>query len=131
MARNKDPKLTRRERQIMDIVYARRTATVSEVLEALEDSPSYSAVRATMRTMVEKGHLKYRREGQAYVYLPTLTPDRARKQALRHMLSTFFEGSQSKAVAAILGLPQTRLSEEEYLRLTELLKNARREDTGS
>lgn len=118
--------LSRRERQIMDIVYQRREATVSEVLAGLEDPPSYSAVRATMGLMVEKEHLKVRRRGQAYVYSPTVPPSQVRGKELRHLLETLFRGSESQAVAAILGMPETRISNEEYRRLSELLKKARK-----
>ena len=98
-----DPsKLSRRERQIMDSIYRRGRATAAEVLEDLPDPPSYSAVRALLRLLEEKGHVRHEQDGPRYVFLPTVTRDRARKSALKHVVRTFFDGSPTDAVAALL-----------------------------
>ena len=95
--------LSRRERQIMDILYQRGRAGGAEIHAALPDRPSYSAVRAKLRVLEEKGHVRHEEEALRYVYLPTMARDTARRSALRHMVSTFFEGSVEEAVAALLG----------------------------
>ncbi|MEQ8762463.1 MAG: BlaI/MecI/CopY family transcriptional regulator [Planctomycetota bacterium] len=123
----KRSELSRREREIMDIVYARNQATAAEIREAMESPPSYSAVRATLRVLVEKGHVKHRQDGPRYVYLPTVPATRARQSALRHMLSTFFKGSVHSAVAALLDLKAGKLSNEELDRLSEMIEEARQE----
>jgi predicted transcriptional regulator len=119
--------LSRRERQIMDIVYRLGTATASDVLDHLDDPPSYSAVRALLRILEEKGHLRHEQNGPRYVYLPTVSRDRARRSALRGMIKTFFDGSPEQAVAALLDLSASKMSEEELDRLGELIENARKE----
>src|SRR5215203_5675283 len=91
--------LSRRERQIVDILYARGRATAADVQAALPDPPSYSAVRAMLRILEEKGHVRHEQDGPRYVYLPTVAPDRAKKTAIRHVLRTFFEGSAEQAMA--------------------------------
>ncbi len=120
--------LSRRERQIMDVLHARRAATAAEVLAALPDPPSYSAVRALLRILEAKGHLRHRREGARYVFLPRISPEKARRSALRRVVSTFFQGSISQTVAALLENPDTRLSEEEYDQLQQLISQARKEE---
>src|SRR3954453_11918692 len=100
MARKDDPQLSRRERQIMEIVYRKGSATAAEVHAELPLAPSYSAVRALLRVLEDKGHLKHRQEGPRYVFSPTLARDRARKGALQRVLGTFFGGSVTDAVAA-------------------------------
>src|SRR6476659_4956105 len=92
--------LSRRERQIVDILYARGRATAAEVQAALPDPPSYSAVRAMLRILEDKGHVKHEQDGPRYVYLPTVAPERAQKTALRHVLQTFFNGSAEQALSA-------------------------------
>ncbi|MFQ5526162.1 MAG: BlaI/MecI/CopY family transcriptional regulator [Thermoanaerobaculia bacterium] len=119
--------LSRRERQIMDVVYALGRANVAEVRERLPDPPSYSSVRALMRILEEKGHLRHEQEGPRYVFLPTVPAEAARESALRHLLKTFFEDSAEGAVAALLELRESELSEEEYERLAELIDKARGE----
>src|ERR671925_464450 len=94
--------LSRRERQIMDIIYARGQATAAEVTAALPDPPSYSAVRALLRILEQKGHLRHEQDGPRYVFLPTVPRDRARRSAMRHLVRTFFDGSTEDAVAALL-----------------------------
>src|SRR4051794_3223578 len=96
--------LSRRERQIMDILYKSGRASATQIHEALPDAPTYSAVRAKLRVLEEKGHVRHEEESLHYVYMPTVARDTARRSALRHMLSTFFDGSVEQAVAAMLDL---------------------------
>jgi predicted transcriptional regulator len=117
--------LTRRERQIMDVVYAGGSVTVSEVLSELPDAPSYSAVRAMMRKLEEKGHLRHDASGPRYVYEATVPRDRARRSALERLMRTFFEGSPSRTVAALLDLPSAELSDAELDEMAELIARAR------
>jgi len=119
--------LSRRERQIMDVVYERGRATVAEVLARLPDPPSYSAVRALLRVLEEKGHLRHVQDGPRYVFLPTVPRERARRSALDHLLTTFFDGSAENAVAALLDLKATQLDEGDYERLAAMIERARRE----
>lgn len=119
--------LSRRERQIMDIIYAAGRATASEVREQMPDAPSYSAVRAMLRILEEKGHLRHEQDGPRYVYLPVVPRDRASRSALEHLVETFFEGSTQSAVAALLDLKTAHLSPEELDRLSKLIDEARKE----
>ena len=119
--------LTRRERQIMDILFRRGRATAAEVLEDLPGQTSYSTVRTQLRVLEEKGHVRHEEEGLRYVYIPAVARHAARKSALRHLVDTFFEGSTEKAVAALLGGEGSRLSDEELERITELVAKARKE----
>jgi predicted transcriptional regulator len=119
--------LSRRERQIMDIVYARGEASAAVVHTALPDPPSYSAVRALLAILVEKGHLKHRSEQGRYIYAPTRRRAQVGRSALRRVLDTFFEGSLEKAVAALLQGADAKLSEEELQRLGQLIQQARKE----
>jgi predicted transcriptional regulator len=118
--------LSRRERQIVDILYAQGRATAAEVLAALPDPPSYSAVRAMLRILEDKGHVRHEQDGPRYVYLPTIGRDRAKKTALRHVLQTFFNGSAEQALSALLDESDTRLSDLELDRLARLIDRARR-----
>jgi predicted transcriptional regulator len=118
--------LSRRERQIMDVLYARGSATAAEVREALPDPPSYSAVRALLRILEEKGHARHEQQGPRYVYLPQVSRERARKSALKRLVATFFEGSAAQAAAALIGTE--RLSKAELARLSSLIDKARREE---
>lgn len=127
MARPPESQLSRRERQIMDIVYARGEASAAEVHQGLPDAPSYSAVRTLLRILEEKGHLRHRTAGIKYVYLPTRPRSQAAKSALRRLLDTFFEGSTSQAVAALLESPDTRPEPAELERLAAMIEKARRE----
>ena len=122
--------LTKRERQIMDVLYRLGRATVADVIEHLEGAPAYSTVRTQLGVLERKGHAKHEEEGLRYIYLPTVPRHSARRSALRHLVDTFFEGSTAKAVAALLGGEGTRVSDEELARLEALVKNARR-DPGS
>ncbi|MFY9551430.1 MAG: BlaI/MecI/CopY family transcriptional regulator [Thermoanaerobaculia bacterium] len=119
--------LSRRERQIMEVLYRDRQATASEVLAALPDPPGYSAVRAMLRVLENKGHVRHVADGNRYVYLPTLPRDRAGRPALANVLETFFDGSTEKAVAALLDLSRQDLSEQELDRMSQLIEQARLE----
>jgi predicted transcriptional regulator len=124
----KEPQeLSRREREIMDIIYRVGEATVAEVLDAMEDPPSYSAVRATLNILQDKGHLAHRHEANRYVYLPTVDRSKARLSALDHVLQTFFDGSPADAVTALLEERGTKLNKQELERLSKLIRQARRE----
>jgi predicted transcriptional regulator len=127
MARLKPDSLSRRERQIMDVVYRLGRPTAAEVQGGLPDPPSYSAIRALLRILEEKGHLRHERDGPRYVFLPTVGRDKARRSALRRLVQTFFEGSTAQAVAALLGEPGTNLSGEDLDRLSRLIDAARNE----
>ena len=126
-SRSRLPALTRREREIMDVLFAHRQATVSEVLAGLVDPPSYSAVRATLNTLVAKGHAQFREDGPRYVYLPAIPPDAARDAALRHLVGTFFGGSSEDAVVALLQTGDTQISRDVVDRLTRQIQRARKE----
>ena len=119
--------LSRRERQIMDFLYQRERASVAEVMDGIADPPSYSAVRAMLRTLEDKGHVVHIEDGRAYIYQPTVRKDTARQGALSHLLKTFFDGSTEKAVAALLDLKGPRLSKAELDRVAELVTLAREE----
>ncbi len=116
------PGLTRRERQIMDVLFQKGEATVSDVMEALPDPPSYSAVRATMRILEEKGHIRHREEGPRYVYLPQVEPARAREAALSHLLATFFAGSAEQVVMALAEMSDAELTPDQLERLAERIR---------
>ena len=119
--------LSRRERQIMDVVYLLRRVTVAEVLERLPDPPSYSAVRAMLRVLENKGHLRHALERKSYVYVPIVPRIRASRSALQNMLKTFFDGSPEKAVAALLDISRTEITDAELDRLSRLIDQARQE----
>lgn len=127
MAPKEHSYLSRRERQIMDVLYRLGRATVAEVMENIEDPPGYSAVRAMLRILEEKGHLRHEQDGPRYVFIPRVTRDRARRSALTHVIQTFFDGSTEEAVAALLGMSQSTLSEEELDRLSKLIEDAKSE----
>lgn len=118
--------LSRRERQIMDIVYRRGRATASEVLADLPDPPGYSAVRTMLRRLEEKRHVAHEQDGPRYVYRATVPSDAARETALQRLVRTFFGGSASNTVAALLDLQSGELSDEELERLAELIDQARK-----
>jgi BlaI family transcriptional regulator, penicillinase repressor len=120
-------RLSRRERQIMDIIYQRGRASAQEVLGDLPDPPSYSAVRAFLRILEEKGHLRHEEEGARYVFHPTHPRANAGLAALRRVVQTFYEGSVSKAVAALVDGKDTRLPEEELKRLKAVIRQRRGE----
>lgn len=119
--------LSRRERQMMDILYQRGRATAAEIHQALPDAPTYSAVRAKLRVLEEKGHIRHEEESLRYVYLPTTARETARRSALRHLLSTFFEGSVQAAVAEMLDVSAARLRPEDFDRIQTLIDRARKD----
>ncbi len=121
----KASQLSRRERQIMDIIYAKGEATASEVAGAMKDAPSYSAVRALLRILEEKGVLKHREDGRRYVFLPTESVQKASRSALKNVVQTFFEGSLVNAVAALVD-GREKISPEELQRLESIIKQARK-----
>jgi predicted transcriptional regulator len=121
-----EPGLSRRERQIMDVIYARGEATAQEVLGQLADPPSKTAVRTLLRILEEKGHLKHSERGREYVYQPTQPRTRAGRSAFHRVLSTFFDGSLEKAVAAHLADSSVQLSDDELKRLSSLIQQARK-----
>lgn len=127
MTRNSHMHLSRRERQIMDIIYGQGQATAAEVMERLPDPPGYSAVRAMLRLLEEKGYLKHEQDGMRYIYLPTLSREKARQSALKQLVQTFFDGSTEEAVAAILDMSRSKLSDSELARLSDLIEKARKE----
>ncbi len=118
--------LSRRERQILDILYQHGRATAAEVQAALPEPPSYSAVRALLRILEEKGHVRHEQDGPRYVYLPTVGRDNAKRSALRHILQTFFDGSAEQAISALLDESSARLSTAELDRLARLIDGARK-----
>jgi predicted transcriptional regulator len=117
--------LSRRERQILDILYQHGRASAAEVQQALPDPPSYSAVRAMLRILEEKGHIRHEQDGPRYVYRPTVARDNAKRSALRHILQTFFDGSAEQAISALLDEPSSKLSSAELDRLARLIDQAR------
>lgn len=119
--------LSRRERQIMEILYQRGKASASEIREAMEDAPSYSAVRAVLRVLEEKGHVKHQAEELKYVYVPTMNRDKAKRSAVKHLLETFFNDSPKQIMAALLDISSPRLTREELDQMAEMIDQARRE----
>jgi predicted transcriptional regulator len=118
--------LTRRERQIMDVLFRRGRATAADVMAELPGQPAYSTVRTQLRVLEEKGHVRHEDDGVRYVYVPVVTRQSARRSALKHLLDTFFEGSPEQAVAALLGGEATRISDEELDRIAALIADAKR-----
>ena len=125
MTRQPHHDLSRRERQIVDILYAHGRATAAEVQAGLPEPPSYSAVRAMLRILEDKGHVRHEQDGPRYVYLPTVGRDNAKRSALHHMLQTFFDGSAEQAISALLDDKAARLSDAELDRLARLIDRAR------
>ncbi len=119
--------LSRRERQIMDILYQNGKASANEVRDAMPDAPSYSAVRAMLRVLEEKGHVKHQEEGMKYVYAPVVTAGKAKRSAVKHMLDTFFQGSPEQIVAALLDVSSSRLTREELDRMAQMIERAKQE----
>ena len=121
------PDLSRRERQILDVLYQAGRATAAEVQQAMPAAPSYSAVRTLLRILEDKGHVRHEQDGSRYVYLPIVARDAAKRSALRHLLNTFFEGSTTQAIAALLDEDASRLSQADWDRLNSAIKRARKE----
>jgi predicted transcriptional regulator len=119
--------LTRREREIMDILYRRGRATAAEVLGDLAEPPSYSAVRALLRILEEHGHARHVQDGPRYVYVPAVPRSDARKSAIAHVVKTFFDGSVEDAVVALVESSRSKLSRRELERLSQLIENAKKE----
>jgi predicted transcriptional regulator len=117
--------LSRRERQIMDVLYAKGRATATEIMEGIPDSPSNSTVRTLLRVLEQKGHVRHEMEGTKFIFIPTLHPDKAKESAIRHLIRTFFEGSPARAVAALLDVSGPSLSDEEAARLKQLIEKSR------
>ena len=129
MALHTHSTLSRRERQIMDVLYRRGRATAVDVMQDLPGDPHSSTVRTQLRVLEEKGHVRHEEEGLRYVYMPAVPRHAARRSAVRHLVETFFDGSTEKAVAALLGREVSRLSDEELDRIAELIAKARRESS--
>jgi BlaI family penicillinase repressor len=127
MAKTTHAGLSRRERQIMDILYRRGRASAADVMGDLPGDPSYSTVRTQLRVLEDKGHVMHEEDGVRFVYVPAVPRRAARKSALRHLVNTFFDGSAEQVVAAVLGGETSRLSEEELNRIAELVARARKE----
>lgn len=127
MARNPQENLSRRERQIMQIIYRCGRATATEVRENLPDPPSYSAVRALLRVLEEKGHLRHQQDGPRYIYSPTVSLQKARRSALQGILHNFFANSHEQMIATLLDDPATELSASELDRLARMIEKARQE----
>jgi predicted transcriptional regulator len=118
-------KLSRRERQIMDVLYERGKATAAEILAALPDPPSYSAIRALIKVLEDKGHVRHQEDGPRYVFTPSVPRSKARRNAVKHLLQTFFDDSASEAVASLLGLSGGKLKAAELDKIEELIARAR------
>jgi BlaI family penicillinase repressor len=118
--------LSRRERQIMDVLYRKGSATAAEVLDNIPNPPSYSAVRALLRVLEEKGHVRHEEVAGKYVFMPTTPREKAKRSAMRHLVQTFFDGSSEEAVAALLDASSSKLSDSELDRLQELIDKARK-----
>lgn len=117
--------LTKRERQIMDVLYRLGRATAAEIMESVAGAPGYSTVRTQLRVLETKGHVRHEEQGLRYIYMPTVPRHSARRSALKHLVDTFFDGSSAKAVAALLGGEAARVTDEELDRIARLVKDAR------
>jgi predicted transcriptional regulator len=122
-----EPRLSRRERQIMNVLFRRGEGTVADVMDEMPDPPSYSAGRAMLRTLEDKGHVKHHEDGPRYVYTPTVAKESERQNAVEHLVKTFFDGSTAQAVAALLDGSARALTKEERARLTALIRRASEE----
>ena len=127
MVHGKHVHLTRRERQIMDVVYAQSEATVAEIQASIPDSPSYSAVRALVRKLMDKGHLEYRQDGARYVYRAVVPKDDAQDSAVRRLLNTFFDGSAAHAVVNLLGSQADRLSDADIAKIEQEIQKLKQQ----
>ena len=126
-ANAREMSLSRRERQIMDVLYARGRASAAEVLEAMPDPPSYSAVRALLRVLEEKGHVVHEQDGARYIYAPSVPREEVRESALRRLVQTFFGGSTEQAVAALIDISREELDDEQLRRMSRMIAEARKE----
>jgi predicted transcriptional regulator len=123
------PALSRREREVLDILFRRGQATAAEVMADIQDPPTYSSVRSILAILVEKGHVVHREEGLRYVYLPAKDVTHFRDEALRHVIRTFFGGSADQTIAAVLKLSDSKISEQEIARLQAHIRRARSKDS--
>lgn len=121
------PSLSRRERQILEILIERGKASASEVRAAMPDAPSYSAVRTLLRILEDKGHVRHKAEGLRYVYLPAIAREKAKRSAVQHLLKTYFNGSPEQIVAALLDVSSAKLTREELDRMAEMIEKAKKE----
>jgi predicted transcriptional regulator len=128
MGKKFEHQLSRRERQIMDVIYQRGKASVTEVLEGMADPPSYSAIRTIMNLMVDKGFLKYKGQGKKYIYYPAVAREKASHSALNSLLQTFFSGSVAQAVVSLINLHKDHLTAEDLDRLGKLIEEAKQEE---
>ena len=119
------PALSRRERQVMDILLRKGEATAAEVMSDLPDPPTYSSVRSILKILVEKGHATFREEGLRYVYLPAANTTELREEALKHLIRTFFDGSVDQTIAAVLKISDAKLSDDEIARIQDRIRKAR------
>jgi predicted transcriptional regulator len=126
MAKAPHSALSRRERQIMDILYRLGRATANEVMAELPGEPNYSTVRTQLRVLESKGHIRHEEQGLRYIYTPTIPRYAVRQSALRHLIETFFEGSAEKMLSTLLGAEGSKLSEEELDRLADLIEKAKK-----
>ena len=124
-----EPSLSRRERQIMDILFASERMTAQDVQQRLADAPSYSTVRTLLRVLEQKGHIRHIEDGPRYVYLPVITREKARRSAMQRLLSTFFDGSAKEAAVAFLNSTTTKLSDDDLNELEQMIRTAREERT--
>jgi len=122
--------LSRRERQIMDLVYQMGEASAADIHRGLPDAPTYTTVRGLLRILVDKGHLEYEQDGKRYVYRPSTPKPAAGASSIAHVVNTFFGGSTSEAFAALIGNPRKRISEEDLARLSRLVTKARKDRAG-
>ena len=121
------PELSRREREILDILYRNGKASASDVKDAMKDPPTYSGVRGMLRVLEEKGHVKHESEGLKYVYTPVVNPEKAKRSAIKHLVETFFRDSPEQVVAALLDVSSKRLTREELDRMSEMIERAKKE----
>jgi len=119
--------LSRRERQVMEILYQRGKASASDVREAMQDAPTYSAVRALLRVLEDKGHVEHGNEGLKYVYVPVVNRNKAKRSAVKHLVDTFFRDSPEQVVAALLDVSSKRLTRKELDQMAEMINQARKE----
>ena len=126
MVKEPSPQLSRRERQIMDVLYRAGRASAADVQARMPDAPSYSAVRTMLRILEEKGHVRHEADGPRYVYIPTVARDKAKRSALRHLVETFFDGSASQVMAALIETSPRDLGDDELVRLRQLIDDARK-----
>ncbi len=127
MVKKSNEYLSRRERQIMDVVYRRKKATVADVCDDLDDIPNYTAARVLMHLLEDKGLLRHERQGQRYVYYPTVSPRRARKSELKHVMQTFFDSSPRELMADLINISQKEMSEEEWDEIYRIIDDARKQ----